>query len=195
MPYFSDYQHELPSIITIVNIAITAFHKINPIEINTQLGPISGKTSKDILSICLSIINYVRYININLTFSCLIEIDNLSLNVADKVKQLNKAFSNLINYNLQVLGKYGFYVQSLVLDILEYIDIHSLTVSKERFAYIGKCILASDIEGWMVNNYKSALITQESMLGNEQVSDLRERMLTLLFNQKNQMILKALNFN
>ena len=183
LPHFSDYQNELPSIIDLVNTAIAESNKINPIEIETPLGPIPGKTSKDILTICLSIINGVRYVDVVVVFSCLIGLYTTLTDQQDK-NEIIKAISNLIKYDIDVLEKIGFSVQHSILDDLEDSDTDLLATVKAIIANIGRCILDPTVQGFS-SDYQSFTFRNGSIPACEQASILRDRMLKLMFKQYN----------
>jgi len=183
LPHFSDYQVELQAIIELVNTAVAESNNIDPIEIETPLGPIPGKTSKDILIICLSIINYVRYVDITRIFTCLVEL-YVTLTDHQDNNKIIEAISDLVKYDIDVLGKFGFSVQYNILDVLESYDGDLLAAIKPIIANIGCCILDPTTEG-LSSNYKSLTIRKGSIPGGEQASRLRGRMLELLFKQYN----------
>lgn len=183
LPHFSDHQAELPAIIDLVNTAVAKSNKIDPVEIETPLGPIPGKTSKDILTICLSIINYVRYVDITLIFNCLTRLFT-TLNSEPEKKAIRESITSLIKYDIDVLAKIGFSVQSNVLDALDNSDVNLLFTAKELLADIGSCILDPTTEG-LSSNYKSFTFRKGSIPPGDQSSILRGRMLKLMFKQYN----------
>ncbi|HBD7156537.1 TPA: RelA/SpoT domain-containing protein [Legionella pneumophila] len=183
LPHFSDYQNELPSILDLAKIAIAESNKINPVEIETPLGSIPGKTSKDILTICLSMISYVRYVDPAYIFTSLVELYT-TLTEQQAKNSVIEGISNLIKYDIDVLNQYGFSVQYIVLDTLEDFSSDLLASVKPLIANIGSSILDPTIEG-ISSNYKSFSIRKGSIPAGEQASSLRDRMLKLMFKQYN----------
>lgn len=183
LPHFSDFLNELPAIIDLVNTAIAESNKIDSVEIETPLGPIPGKKLKDILTICLSIINFVRYVDVTRTFECLVELYATLTDQQDKNKII-ETISNLIKYDIDVLGKVGFSVQYSILDALESFDADILVAVKALIANIACSILEPTTEG-LSSDYKSFTIRQGSIPAGKQASILRDRMLKLMFKQYN----------
>tara|TARA_R110002110_G_scaffold415794_1_gene656142 strand:+ start:11400 stop:14435 length:3036 start_codon:yes stop_codon:yes gene_type:complete len=183
LPHFSDYLNELPFIIELVNTAIVESNKIAPVKIETPLGPMPGKTSKDILTLCLSTINCVRYVDVTRTFLCLVELYATLTDPQDKNKVI-ETISNLVKYDIDVLGNVGFSVQYSILDALESFDADLLAAVKALIANIACGILDPTTEG-LSSNYKSFTIRQGSIPAGKQASILRDRILKLLFKQYN----------
>lgn len=183
LPHFSDYQNELPSILDLANTAIAESNKINPVKIETPLGFMPGKTSKDILIICLSIINYVRYIDPPRIFKFLVNQYRLLPDEENK-KSIIEAVSRLIKYDINVLEKFGFSVQHNILTALESLELEVLTSVKPLIAKIGCNILDPIIQGFS-NDHGSFTIRTGSIPAEEQVSILRGRMLKLMFTRYN----------
>lgn len=183
LPCFSDYQVELSSIIDLVKTSIAESNKMDLVEIETPLGLIPGKASKDILTICLSIINDVRYVDITRIFTCLVELYVTLTDHPDNNKII-EAISDLVKYDIDVLGKIGFSVQYNILDVLESYDSDLLAAIKPVLANIGCCILDPTTEG-LSSNYKSFTIRKGSVPAGDQAAILRDRMLQLMFKQYN----------
>lgn len=183
LPHFSDYKNELSAILELINTAVVESTKIEPIEINTPMGPMSGKTLNDIFNISLSIINYIRYVDVTRTFTFLIELYLESPDESNK-KVIRESIISLTKYDIDLLNKAGFAVQLNILDTLEGFDDDLLAKIKTPITDIGRHILDPTIEG-ISSNYNSVTIRKGSIPAGEKTSKLREKMLKMLFSQYN----------
>lgn len=198
LPLYDDeyFNKELDSIIEIVLAAISAARQVHLVNIETPYGSIPGKTFKDVLTVSLQILNYVRYVDVQSVFSCLISMFN---SCTDKAEQglVIESIKKLIKYDIDVLQKAGFYVQDIVLSYLESLSVSALSEIKEVLIEVGHSILDPSTEGTS-SDYKTFTFRHGSIPGNIEVDKLRQRALTLLINNydskdvnsiKNQMIL------
>lgn len=182
LPLYDDnyIKNELSNILDIVQTATSSARETNPIAIETPFGAIPGKTFRGILTICLQIINYIRYVNVESVLSCLIKLYRSS-NEESEIKLIKNSIEMLIKYNIDILPKAGFFVQEVTLEYLEKLDSTILSQIKEIVAEIGHNILDPSAEG-SSSNYKSITIKRGSITGNKAVEKIRQRMLTLLIS-------------
>lgn len=197
LPLYDDeyFKNELDSIIEIVLAAISAAQQVSLVNIETPYGAIPGKTFKNVLTVCLQILNYVRYVDVQAVFSCLISIFNLCTDEMEQ-KLVKDSIKTLIRYDIDVLQKAGFYVQDVILSYLESLSVSSLSEIKGVLIEVGRSILDPSTESTS-SDYKTFTIRHGSIPGNMEVDKLRQRALILLINNydskdvnsiKNQMI-------
>lgn len=168
---------EINNIVKIVKIAISSARAMRQTTISTPFGSMPGKTSKDILAIGLSILNFIQYFDIELIFAYLVELYKTSSE--EKRKLIHESASKLAKYKVKILSEVGFFVQDVILKCLEELDKTTLTNIKGLVTHIGHTILDSSIED-ISANYKSFTIKHNSLPGIEITGNIRQRMLTLL---------------
>jgi len=179
--YDSDYlKDEIATIIDIAKSAALSAQDIKPIDIETPFGSIPGKSFEDILEVSLSILNYIQYINVEDTFSCMVEL-YLTVSGEHNKDSISKAIGNLVQYNLDVLQQAGLYVQDVVLAHLEKCNEETLIAIKKIVAKVCSTILSSSVEGTS-SNYKSITIKRGSLPANDAASNIRQRALALLMH-------------
>ena len=169
---------ELNTILEIVRTAVNSAIDIKPVEINTPIGLMKGRTLKDILDVSLSILNFIQYADVESVFSCLLE---LYLKHTDEKEKdlILKSTVKLVGYDIDVFQKAGFFVQDVVLMQLEHLDIETLNYIKKLVAAVGNEVLNPSIEGTS-SNYKSISIKHGSIPGSDVAANIRSRALSLL---------------
>ncbi len=174
------FKSEFNSILEIVHAALSSAQQTHVINIDTPYGAIPGKTFKNVLTICLQILNYIQYVNVETIFSCLINLYNLCVDRLEK-KLVKDSITKLVKYDIKVLQQAGFYVQDIILTYLEQLDANALSQIKEILMEVGRSILDSSIES-VSSDYKSFTIKQGCISGNIEADKLRQRVLILLTN-------------
>jgi ppGpp synthetase/RelA/SpoT-type nucleotidyltranferase len=121
LPYYDDVETIYPEIIRNLLIAANKARETEPIAIETPFGDLPGKTFKDILKIITDIITRYRYSNVELTFSALCTLFEItqSKSESDLIIDACKA---LAAHNLNVWKQYGLVVQKTLIDHIESLD-------------------------------------------------------------------------
>jgi len=177
--YDSDYmKEEIATVIDIAKAAVLSAQGVKITDIETPFGSFPGKSLQDILEVSLSILNYVQYVSVEDTFSCMVEL-YLTVPAKDEKDSISKATGKLVQYNPDVLQQAGFYVQNIVLAHLEKCDNEILIAIKKLVVKVCSTILEPSVEG-MSSNYKSITIKRSSLPANDATSNMRRRALALL---------------
>lgn len=195
--YDDDYlRSEFDTILKLVETSIFKAREIKPIEIEAPMGSFPGKASKDILNICLQILNYIRFVHVESVFTCFITLYCSSPDEQEN-KLIKESIVELVKYDIDVLKKAGFFVQEVVVGCLEKLDTHLIIQIKEIIAEIGRCILDPTTKSFL-SDYQTFTVGRGSVPGNAQIESIRQRMLNIIIknydyrdpkNIKRQMIL------
>lgn len=180
LPLYDDdyFKTELDTILELVKTSISTARNAKPVEIETPMGSMPGKTSQDILSICLQIIDFIRFVNVESVFMCFINLYCSFLEEQEK-KLIKESIVKLVKYDIDVLEKAGFFVQEVIVGRLEKLDTNILAQVKEIVAEVGRCVLDPTTEG-LSSDYQTFTIRHGSVPGNAQTETLRHRMLNII---------------
>jgi ppGpp synthetase/RelA/SpoT-type nucleotidyltranferase len=177
--YDADYfTKELSTILETVMAAVTSAKNIKPVEIDTPLGSMEGKTYKDVLEVSLSILNFIQYADVESVFSCLVELC-LTATIKEEKDLIHKATVKLVKYDIDVLRQEGLFVQDVVLAHLAKLDDATLAQIKGLMTAVCNAILEPLAEGTS-SNYKSITIKHASLSGDDVTSTIRQHALALL---------------
>jgi ppGpp synthetase/RelA/SpoT-type nucleotidyltranferase/6-pyruvoyl-tetrahydropterin synthase len=177
--YNLDYfKNKLNTIFDVIKSALSSSINVKMVEIDTPLGPMKGKNFHDILETSLKILNFVRYMDVNLTILFLIDIYK-DFSDEESRELICNSVRLITKYNIDVLENSGFLVQDIILSLLENFDDSILNQIEELIVAIAIEILEPSIEK-VSSNYKYFEIKHGSVPGNDLIYSIRQRTLELL---------------
>lgn len=146
------------------------------IPIDTPIGKLHGKSSKDILSKYLEILNLLIY--------------QYPQEIIEKLFQLNKVekeqaikiLEDFAKYDINILKFHGFCCQLWLLDHIEKLDQKNITENFEIVQKVLSKILSSSYVGTEMTDYRSMRISSGGLSVNDNLKKIRERAIKILFN-------------
>jgi ppGpp synthetase/RelA/SpoT-type nucleotidyltranferase len=178
LPNFDDYSEELPEILKLVKTATSVSRRTDISLIDTPFGPLPGITPLNILEVCLDILRPVQYVNVEETFSTLIELYANSSTDKERDK-ISEHVSKLASYNIDIWQKCGIYIQSTLVSILETWDKDTLKSLKGLAIKVCSTVLSPTLEGTS-STYEAVIIRQGNLPGNTEVASVRGIALKIL---------------
>jgi ppGpp synthetase/RelA/SpoT-type nucleotidyltranferase len=174
-----DYQFE--NIIELIKVALSSAKGCTITPIETPYGLIAGKTTLDILNVCLDTLVYVGYMNIKDIFILLSDLFvSYATNQAAE-EAISKAIEKLASYNLDVLQNKGFYIQATLISIVESWDGQSIPRLNKIVLTICKATLnpAFEATSW---TYNAAILKRGNVPVSKELADIRQRAIKLLIH-------------
>ncbi|OGT07200.1 MAG: hypothetical protein A2X78_03810 [Gammaproteobacteria bacterium GWE2_37_16] len=140
----------------------------------------SGKSCLDVFNICLDILNFVRYQNIEITYKTLFsffsKIDN-----KDEEDKLLSIVSLLAKYNVKIMKKYGLFVQSSLMSLLGKMSKEDMYFSRVIVIKICMEVLNPQVEdeSWKWN---ALTISQGTVPVTDELRNIRDSAIQILEN-------------
>ncbi|MDF2939686.1 MAG: hypothetical protein K0R66_328 [Gammaproteobacteria bacterium] len=172
---------QFENIIELIKVALSSSKGCSITPIKTPYGLVAGKTTLDILNVCLDILVYVGYMNIEETFIILSDIFVTYATDQAAEEEISKAVEKLANYNLDVLKKGGFYIQAVLISIVESWGSQGLLRLNKIVLAICKATLnpAFESTSW---TYNAAILKRGNVPVTEELADIRQRAIKLLIH-------------
>lgn len=158
IPNYDDIRGVYPEIRRALRTAVQAARNIETKPIASPFGNFPGKTSKDVTLIEVSILNTLRYVDIEATFHVLIDIykgeqdGEVRKQIVDTIRQLAK-------YDLNVWNQAGPYVQYVLADVIESFSQDDLHVLRSIVLAVWHELLKPEMES---TSFSSDMVTINS---------------------------------
>lgn len=147
-------------------------------SIETPWGFLQGKTSFEVLKVSLEIFNYIRFVDIDKSFSFLIKLYYLFEDHEEK-KEIIKSLNKLIEYNIDVLEQSGFYVQEIVINNFKKMSEDELLQVDDLIIETGNLILNSQCQS--TGRTEEGMFFRKGVIPvNEDLVEIRLEMISLL---------------
>ena len=177
LPYYDDIGREFPEIIDIIRSSLRVAKRAENISINTSFGSYPGKNNLDVVSECLAILDYIRYVDPEKVFIELLAI------YADKEYQEKKLvllkIKNLAEYNVKILEKAGYFVQECLCARIALWDDQAVLNFKAVIVEICHAIFKTNYE-LTTFEYNSVTFANGNLCGSSRVLDIRNKAIVFL---------------
>lgn len=175
------FKGKLPDNIDLLKIirnSLEISRKFKAIDIDTAFGKIKGQRYNDILSVCLEIVNYLKFKYPEEFFELLIE-----LYENHKKEQRKKIVDTLASYSkndYHILQKIGYQPKKFILDKVEKWNKEELINRIEIILTSSRNLLNPSFEGTSMKDYKTMIFSSGSLKATSELSNIRTRTLKLL---------------
>jgi ppGpp synthetase/RelA/SpoT-type nucleotidyltranferase len=178
LPNYTEYISYEDEIYGVINASLSKAKGLNVVDIETRYGTISGKSYKDILSVCLEILSYVRYLNIERTRTLFIDIYSTFAEHSDE-KVYVEHLERFAGYNYDEVAQSGLHIQEHLLDDLLAKPNKELLRLSGYAIPICKAILQPSFNttDW---SYNQVAIGTINLSGNDALKTLRKHAIELL---------------
>jgi len=175
------FKGKLPDNIDLFKIIRSSLEKSKAFKtenINTSFGKLKGHSYDDILSLCLEIINYLKFLYPEDFFDLLVEIfEQQNIN---KRKGIIEIISSFTKNDYNILQKIGYKPKEFVLDRIESWNEEILIKRMEIILAISKNLLNPSFEGTSMKDYKTMVFSSGPLKATTELTNIRERTIKLL---------------
>lgn len=138
-----------------------------------------GKSEDDVINGYLELLQKIRYLKVKEIFNILVEFFSRKerVGISEKAK---KIIEELVEYNLYVLQKVGYYPQHAVLEVIEKWDTKRKLENVELICLIANKVLEASFEGRSMTDYKTLTFSSGALNPSKNLIKIRKRTLSIL---------------
>lgn len=138
-----------------------------------------GKSENDLMNAYLELLQKIRYLKVKDIFNILIDFFSKKdkSGVPEKSK---KIIEELVEYDLYVLQKIGYYPQHAVLEVIEKWDEKKQLENVELICLIANKVLEASYEGRSMTDYRTLTFSSGALNPTKHLIKIRRRMLAVL---------------
>ena len=178
LPNYSDHTVYADDIYTLVEKSLERSRRLGTSPIETPLGSFNDKEYKDILSLCLDILGFALYVDLDRTFALIGEICRTHHRPAEQ-DLICEFAKHLAGYNYEVVRYHGFIAQKKLLDTLSAKSDEQLLEISRYVITSSEAILTPSIgkSDWI---HDQVTLSTINLLGSEELASIRSGVLKLL---------------
>jgi ppGpp synthetase/RelA/SpoT-type nucleotidyltranferase len=179
--YIIEFGDKTPKELSIIKIIESALKKLKTLKIRPikmTIGYLEDCTYTEVASVCLEILNDLKYLYIEEVFKLLIM---LSLDQEPEVKKKSlEILARLSMYNLNVLKKIGYRPQLLILGKIEEWSTKQLIERIESFVIISEKLLEPSFERITIKDYETVAFQFGALKVENNLKKIRNRTIAIL---------------
>lgn len=180
LPNFDDIKGVYPDLCRALMATADKSKETETRPIETSFGRLRGKTSKDITSAIAGIIEELRYVNTEQTFSCLAHLFKTA-NDDEERKSLKGIVEHFASYNLSVLKEIGYHVQAVLVQKIKDTSLEDRLELHDFLATALKQVLEAEVSGasW---SFDKVTLSRGCIGVNDDIQKIRTEAINILFN-------------
>lgn len=114
LPNYSDYPSNADEIYEIISISLSRGRDLGVVDRETPFGSFPGKSYKEVLSLCLDILSYIRYLDLERTQLLFVSIYSKHINPTEQEIYATHV-ENFAGYDFEMVTSNGLQVQEQIL--------------------------------------------------------------------------------
>lgn len=178
LPNYTDYDSYADEIYEIINISLSNSRDTDVVDIEVLNSSINGKSYNDILSSCLEILDFIRYLDLERTHNLFVKIHPTLVDNSIEETYV-KYVERFANYSFDAVNQGGFYIQEYLLKKLMEITQEELFQLSEYVFPICKAILQPSFEK-TESTHNQITIGTINHIGDEALANLRQNTIGFL---------------
>lgn len=175
------FKGKLPDNIDLLKIirnSLEVSRKLKSVDIDTAFGKVKGQRYDDILSLCLEIINYLKFKYPEEFFELLIELyENHSKEQRKNIVEIVAKYSK---NDYHILQNIGYQPRKFILDKMEKWNKEELLEKMEIVLTVSRNLLNPSFEGTSMKDYKTMVFSSGPLKATTELMGIRKRTLKLL---------------
>ncbi|EKE20582.1 MAG: hypothetical protein ACD_7C00522G0004 [uncultured bacterium] len=162
----------------IIRNSLEVSKKFKAVDIDTAFGKVKGQRYNDVLSLCLEIINYLKFKYSEEFFELLIEL--YENNKKDQKKKIVEILASFSKNDYHILQKIGYQPKKFILGKMEKWNKKELAERTEIVLNVSKNLLNPSFEGTSMKDYKTMVFSSGPLKATVELTNIRKRTLKLL---------------
>jgi hypothetical protein len=179
LPNYEDVRDEYPEVLRALEEAFAAAEAAEIVPVDTPFGVLPGKAGSDVADAAGTIVDRLRYVDVEATLKFLLKMFSASKTDASRQRWLKSA-ELLATFDIDLWDRVGPTIQLMVVNALSSLDENFLLAVRPLAIAMLRCVLNTEISGSRMSSFDTFTISRGTVPPGEQLSRARTLAIDLL---------------